>query len=84
MRIDLVVEAGTILQKHLGKAADELIDLFVTALGQGFGAGADTATLVNALRPAAGDAAGVIFGLQLERAIAALLADTKRLAKRER
>ena len=81
VRIDLVVEAGEILQKHLRKAADELIELFVTALGQGFGAGADTATLVNALRPAAGDAAGVIFGLQLERAIAALLADTKRLAK---
>jgi DNA-binding transcriptional MerR regulator len=81
VRIDLVVEAGEILQKHLRKAADELIELFVTALGQGFGAGADTGTLVNALRPAAGNAAGVIFGLQLERAIAALLADTKRLAK---
>jgi DNA-binding transcriptional MerR regulator len=82
VRIDLVVEAGEILQKHLRKAADQLIELFVTALGQGFGAGADTATLVEALRPAAGDAAGVIFGMQLERAIAALLADTKRLARR--
>jgi DNA-binding transcriptional MerR regulator len=82
VRIDLVVEAGEILQKYLRKAADQLIELFVTALGQGFGAGADTATLVEALRPAAGDAAGLIFGLELERAIAALLADTKRLARR--
>lgn len=82
VRVDLVVEAGTILNRHLGKAANELIELFVTALGQGFGRGTDTATLVDALRPAAGDAAGVIFGLQLERAIEALLADTKRLGHR--
>lgn len=82
VRIDLVIEAGTILQQHLGKAADQLIDLFVTALGEGFGRGTDTATLVEALRPAAGDAARMIFGQQLERAIGALLNDTKRLGKR--
>jgi len=82
VRVDLVVEAGTILNRHLGKAANELIELFVTAIGQGYGSGTDTSTLVDALRPAAGDAAGVIFGLQLERAIAALLADTKRLGNR--
>jgi DNA-binding transcriptional MerR regulator len=80
--VDLVLEAGQILQKHLGRAADELIELFVEALRGGFGAGSEPATLVEALRPAAGDAARVIFGLQLERAIAALLADTKRLSRR--
>lgn len=80
--IDLVVQAGGILQQHLGKAAEELIDLFVKALRQGYGTGGEPAALVDALRPAAGDAARVIFGLQLERAIAALLADTKRLRKR--
>lgn len=82
VRIDLVLQAGAILQRHLGKAADELIDLFVEALGQGFGGGSDTATLVDALRPAAGDAAQLIFHSQLERAIDALLADTKRLGRR--
>ena len=82
VRVDLVLEAGAILQKHLGRAADQLIDLFVKALGEGFGAGADTATLVDALRPAAGDAARMIFAQQLERAIEELLADTKRLGKR--
>lgn len=82
VRIDLVLQAGAILQRHLGKAADELIDLFVEALGQGFGGGSDTATLVEALRPAAGDAAQLIFHSQLERAIDALLADTKRLGRR--
>jgi len=80
--IDLVLEAGSILQRHLGKAADQLIDLFVTALGDGFGHGTDPATLVEALRPAAGDAARMIFGQQLERVIESLLADTRRLGKR--
>ena len=80
--IDLVLRAGGILQQHLGKAADELIDLFVSALRQGYGTGSEPSALVEALRPAAGDAARVVFGLQLERAIAALLADTKRLGKR--
>lgn len=82
VEVDLVLEAGGILEQHLGKAADELTDLFVTAMRQGYGSGSDPAVLVDALRPAAGDAARVIFGLQLERAIAALLADTKRLGKR--
>lgn len=82
VRIDLVLEAGAILQKQLGKAAAQLVDLFVKALGEGFGAGVDTATLVEALRPAAGDAARIIFGQQLERAIEQLLADTKRLGRR--
>lgn len=86
VRLDLVLEAGDILERHLGSAADELIELFVTALGKGFGKGlgngSDTAALVAALRPSTGDAARLIFGHQLERAIEALLADTKRLAKR--
>lgn len=80
--VDLVLRAGTILQRHLGKAAAELVDLFVDAVRHGFGTGSEPATLVDALRPAAGDAARVIFGLQLERAIAELLADTKRLGRR--
>ncbi len=82
VRLDLVLEAGDILQTHLSKAADELIELFVTALGQGFGKGSDTSSLVTALRPSTGDAARLIFGHQLERAIEVLLADTKRLGRR--
>lgn len=79
---DLVLEAGRILQVNLNKAANQLIDLFVKALGQGFGDDTDAATLVHALRPVAGDAARMIFGQQLELAIEELLADTKRLKKR--
>lgn len=79
---DLVLEAGAILQNHLSRAANELIDLFVEALAGGFGDGADAGTVVQPLRPVAGDAARMIFGQQLEVAVAALLADTKRLGKR--
>lgn len=78
---DLVLEAGAILQKSLGTAAKELIDLFVTMVGQGYGRGIDTGTLVNAFRPAAGDAARMIFEQQLEKAIEDLLNDTKRLGR---
>ena len=64
---DLVLDAGRILQRHLGKAADELIDLFVAATFSGFGDGNVPDQMIEALRPAAGDAARVIFAQQLER-----------------
>lgn len=80
--VDVVIDAATILGDHLGKAADQLIDLFVAAIRQGLGKGVDTTVLVDALRPAAGEAARIIFGQQLERAIEELLADTKRLGRR--
>ena len=69
------------LADHLGKAADELLELFVVAIRQGLGKGVDTSVLVDALRPAAGEGARIIFGQQLERAIEELLADTKRLRR---
>lgn len=79
--VDIVIDAAGILGDHLGRAADELIDLFVVAIRQGLGKGVDTSVLVDALRPAAGEAARIIFGQQLERAIEELLADTKRLRR---
>jgi DNA-binding transcriptional MerR regulator len=79
--VDIVIDAAGILGDHLGKAADELIDLFVVAIRQGLGKGVNTSVLVDALRPAAGEAARIIFGQQLERAIEELLADTKRLRR---
>ncbi|MGB6057073.1 MAG: MerR family transcriptional regulator [Microthrixaceae bacterium] len=82
VRPDLVVEAGAILQTNLRKAADQLIELFVKALSEGFGNGADSASLVHALRPVAGDAARMIFGQQLELSIEELLLDTKRISRR--
>ncbi len=78
--IDLVLDAGDILQKHLSQASTELIDLFVSALDQGFGGGAEPGPLVQSMRPVAGDAARMIFARELERAIQVLLADTKRLS----
>lgn len=78
---DLVLEAGAIMQRSLGTAAKQLIDLFVTMVRQGYGRGIDTKTLVDAFRPAAGDAARMIFEQQIERAINDLLDDPKRLPK---
>ena len=77
--IDLVLEAGDILQRHLNKASAELIELFINALDRGFASDADAGALVHSLRPVAGDAARMIFGKELERAIEEFLADTKRL-----
>jgi DNA-binding transcriptional MerR regulator len=79
--VDLVIAAVRILQLHLGKAADQLIDLFVEAVRQGLGAGVDTEVLTNALRPAAGEAARIVFAQQLERSIENLLDDTRRLSR---
>lgn len=79
---DLVQEAGNILTANLAKAADQLLSLFADAWSLGLGDGASADTLIAALRPVAGDAARQIFSIELERASAALLADTKRLARR--
>jgi DNA-binding transcriptional MerR regulator len=80
--VDLVIEAGNILEKHLSKEAEQLVDLFVEARAQGFGGATDTAALVQALRPIAGDAARIIFAQQLERSVEKLLSDTRRLGRR--
>jgi DNA-binding transcriptional MerR regulator len=77
--VDVVVDATGILGKYLGKAADQLIDLFVQAVRQGLGSGTATTEMMDALRESAGEAARIVFGQQLERAIDELLADTKRL-----
>lgn len=83
IRPDLMVEAGTILQSQLGKAADELVELFVEAVKGGFGRGIAIETLTSAGKATVGDAARIIFGLEIQRAIEALLADTRRLGKRK-
>lgn len=84
IEIDLVLRSGEILTTQLRKAAEQLIDLFVDAIGEGFGADSTVERLVNTLRPITGDAAGMIFAAELERSVAALLSDTRRLKKLER
>ena len=82
IRADLMVEAAAILQTQLGRAADELVDLFVEAVKGGFGRGIAIETLTTAGKSSVGDAARIIFGIEIQRAIEALLSDTKRLGKR--
>ena len=82
IRADLMVEASAILQLQLGKAADQLVDLFAKAVKGGFGRGVPIETLTSAGKATVGDAARIIFGIEIQRAIEELLADTKRLGKR--
>ena len=79
--IDLVLQAGAILHSHLARAADDLVDLFVSGVRNGQAKPSDTVALVDVFRPAAGDAARIIFERQLQHAISELLADTKRLGR---
>ena len=79
--VDIVIDARAILGEHLGRAADQLIDLFVIAIRQGLGQGVRPRCSWTRSDPAAGEAARIIFGQQLERAIEELLADTKRLRR---
>lgn len=80
--VDVVVDATTILGKYLGKAAEQLVDLFVQAVRHGLGSGVATSVMVDALRESAGEGARIVFAQQLERAIDELLSDTKRLRQR--
>lgn len=79
VRVEDVVAAGTILRRHLGKAARELVERFVTALSAGFGEGEHVSVLVDALRSAAWSGSSVIFNEALEAEIGRLLDDPKRL-----
>ncbi len=78
----LVIDAAQILQKYMGKAAEQLIKLFTRAIRDGLGDGEPTEVLAKGLRPRAGEAARIIFAQQLELAIEDLLSDTKKLRKR--
>lgn len=78
----LVIDASGILQKYMGKAADQLIKLFTKAVHSGFGGDTPTEFLTDEVRPRAGEAARIIFAQQLERSIKDLLSDTRKLRKR--
>lgn len=79
--IQLVLEAGAILESHLASAAADLMKLFESALKEGFGEGRDPGELLKPLRPIAGDAARLLFAQQLEAAIRRALADPRRLTR---
>ena len=64
--------ARDLLRRRLAKCADDLVDLFTTRAGTGFGGRAtpdDVETALDTLRPVARDTAGLIFAQEIERAL---------------
>lgn len=64
-------DATRILRRRLGRAASDLLDLFVERRDRfgGSGAADDTARAIEALRPVAGQAVQLIFAQEVEKAV---------------
>lgn len=83
--IDVARRAGDLLRRRLAKAADDLVKLFEAETGRSFagkGAPDEVATALDALRPVALDAAGLILAQELERALRRLAATGTRRSRR--
>jgi DNA-binding transcriptional MerR regulator len=70
--VELSGRARDLLRRRLARCADDLVDLFTTRAGAGFGGRAtpgDVGTALDTLRPVARDTAGLIFAQEIERAL---------------
>lgn len=70
--LDLGVELGDVLRKHLGRAAKELTELFVKDADRGR-LETDLASAMRELRPATMEAVRIVFAQQMERSLRALV-----------
>jgi DNA-binding transcriptional MerR regulator len=83
--IEIAVEAAALLRRRLAKAADDLVKLFETETGRSFAGGGsaeEVARALDALRPIAVDASGLILAQELERALRQLAARGTRRSRR--
>jgi len=74
--VDTCFALHEILQRRLGRAADELVQLAVDRAGAGFGRTAtpdDLLEAVKVLRPAGAEAVRLMFGKEMDRATSELL-----------
>ena len=74
---DTAVAAGRLMRDHLAGLATELVAHFVERIGDGFGREASPAELARAfdvLRPLGVEAARIVFGREVQRALRDLLA----------
>jgi len=71
--LDTAASASGIVRKHVGRAATELVELFVRRAREGFIETTDPAKLFMALRPTGIETVRVIFGRQMEQALRKLL-----------
>lgn len=75
--IDISQQAAELLRRRLARAADDLVKLFETETGRSFagrGAPEEISAALDAVRPVALDAAGLILAQELERALRKLAA----------
>lgn len=71
------LRAAEILKKHMARAANDLVDLFVARVQDGSVMTDDVGALFQALRPTGIEAARVVFGREMERALRKLLESGK-------
>jgi len=77
VRLDVSQQAAELLRRRLARAADDLVKLFETETGRSFagrGAPEEISAALDAVRPVALDAAGLILAQELERALRKLAA----------
>jgi DNA-binding transcriptional MerR regulator len=75
--LDVSQHAAELLRRRLARAADDLVKLFETETGRSFaggGAPEEISAALDAVRPVALDAAGLILAQELERALRKLAA----------
>jgi len=80
--IDLqtAVEAGEVVRKHVGRAVQDLVSLFVKRAGDGHIQISEPIKLLQALRPTGIEAVRLIFGREMERSLRKLV-ESGELAK---
>jgi hypothetical protein len=86
--IDLqsAVAAGEIVRKHVGRAVQDLVSLFMKRAGDGFIEIREPIKLLSALRPTGIEAVRIIFGREMERALRKLVesGDLAKIGSRSR
>ena len=75
--LETAAEASAILRKHLSRAVDELVDLFVGQVKEGRVSIAQSSSLFETFRAVGVDSVRVLFARQMESALRKLLASGK-------
>ena len=83
--VDVSSQAADLLRRRISRAADDLVKLFEAETGRSFAGGGapdEIAAALDAIRPVALDAAGLILAQELERAMRKLAATGTRKPRR--
>jgi len=75
--LDTAAEASKRLRKHMGRAAEDLVELFVSRAEEGSLAAKDFGKLFESLRPLGNEAVRVVFGRAMERELRGLFESGK-------